>query len=597
MPTMMSTRTVCAGTAAVLGIVLFMTFCWSGSQGSRSIPKAEQVPFEEEHSPEVLKTTRVTGITNDIARIPIPAFNEGRQFAQSESSPEQSAIRVLVVDEFGAPIQGAAVLEQSDGESRCLGETDETGEFLLAPVPPTWIRLLAEKEGHASSTTYLGPSSSTPKRITLVLGIGSSISGTVIYPDGESAGEGIGVLAWPSSLLAPDYVAADSIANGHSCPRSTTTNHDGSFIINDLKSGQKYALIAGGAGLGTLRDQYGYTTGTTDARLVVAPLYSAVLRLQDSHGQAVIIPRGLKEEFYLKIDNQLDEYRRVYPGSSLGWRLALPPAPEDDSEIRLVYSGPSALKSIDSVGPIFIEVSLPGYESEHSMCSITRADGWARPQLVALQREEGNLGRLVVHFRGLSALDRAWINPAMKMGDLFLIPQERSSMVPQYGGQTAHGFFEYTLQDAYSGQQAVDGIPYGIYEVKVFFRNGGFRLPADDRDPAIVVVDSPENELYIECADLGELEIKVFDVLGQPYCENLTFDLGEGEVEYLPTGEMQVVIGGGIAFTRPPYVVKGLEPGNYHVFISRPNWAMGQEPYFSVEVRGGERTQATIRPK
>lgn len=161
---------------------------------------------------------------------------------QLDLAPKLGAtVRGQVVDERGTPVAQAKVRAAESamwgfpGETQTETQSDESGRFVLAHIPAGKSLLLAEKEGFLESTQAPVELVDREDRsgVSLELGRGASLSGTVRLPDGTAVeGAEVKVSFDLESMMGVGAANASRGANG-----ADKTDAEGRFEVTGLGKG------------------------------------------------------------------------------------------------------------------------------------------------------------------------------------------------------------------------------------------------------------------------------------------------------------------------------------------------------------------------
>jgi hypothetical protein len=107
-----------------------------------------------------------------------------------------------------------------------------------------------------------------------------------------------------------------------------------------------------------------------------------------------------------------------------------------------------------------------------------------------------------------------------------------------------------------AGEHVIDGLPYGEY-TGVFVRRDWVPTNQRGEPPIAFTIGQSRAEVFLEVADVGALRIELSDSAGARYTGEATFRARKGNSDAYFT------------YRRAPYVLDGLEPGEYTVVLER----------------------------
>ena len=452
---------------------------------------------------------------------------------------------VLVRGSRGESI-GAARLECegaravfSDGEGRARVELAQSAES---------IRLRVCAAGYCDAVVELAELVDEPLVVTLA--DGGHLSGRVRWADGSVAQQDTSVLAWRFGRR-PSAEEVLRVRAGGSSPdlRVARTDAQGRFRFDGVDAMNAYELGAVRDGGLALRRERDARAGDSDLELVLEPIVGAALELVDAAGGA---PRAGENLFagmamWDPSDPHFAPCAMPEGGIELAWlggsdlqRLA---AGGRDRYVMLyrVHENAPASQPEGS-----FSIAVPGYEPIWTRFPLEPLSGELTVRELELTGRTDRFASLDFSIDGAAG----WISARGRA-------DQRAFGLLRLKGIDAFVEYEAALSSNADGRWMLDGIPCGRYELSLELRDWSSVLPARDAQPVIVEVDADGGSARLSLAGRGAGEILVAQADGSDYEGELVLRVKQGEpVRY-------------VSFQSAPYVIGGLEEGEYEVTVER----------------------------
>ena len=210
---------------------------------------------------------------------------------------------------------------------------------------------------------------------------------------------------------------------------------------------------------------------------------------------------------------------------------------------------------------------LPGYLAIEGQVPLERASSEIVETHVQLTPSVVGWGDVVLHPHGteyLSGFPGSGVFTAFQ-----LVLEERSGMV-----------LSYHMESPFHESLRLDDIPAGSYAVALRSSGELLRVVVATHDDPLVVVPGESVPLELELADLGSIQLTVFEA----GVEQTEGDVGVSVIRGVDPGKGNVEK---ILLREYPYVVRHLPPGPYYLWLDRPFSAKYLEP------SSGQRTPFT----
>jgi hypothetical protein len=508
--------------------------------------------------------------------MPPPTAGEGRR----DSRIPRSAVRLLVSDCSGEPVQGAT-LGGIDGQSH-WAFTDAQGRVSLGIDGPTE----GEVRHPAFDAVQVELAPGNDDEIQVVLGLEGSIQGTVRRKDGSPPPQGVGVLCWKVSQdppTQPEELASSLVA----------TDEAGSFRICGLYRGARYNLAAGAPGWACTEVLRSVEVGAPGTELALERVFGAMLRTVHPDGGAARVSAELASfDYGYKLGDLADQ--PLNPRSVQARLCGLPPDAFDPhpSRVLLLLLGPGGRSSL---GPFHARVSLPGYRPLECEWTATPVESGLRTFALTLRPAVDGWGRVDVRLSG--PVTESGPRPGTPFPDarILLDPLDPS---PVRG--LAFKVDDLAAQLA-SGRYVIEDVPAGRYAVRLTtFHGVSDESLVEGVAPVVDVQAGVTSQVALEVGATGDVVISVTGREGRAYEGQARFFLGvpdpspvPGEVleEYGPGGAS--FRGGNLSFERPPYAFRLIPPGDYFLRLTYPV-GPGVPESRKLVVKPGEVTRVAI---
>lgn len=500
-----------------------------------------------------------------------PELAPGSAASAPADSVARDTVRVRTVDLQGAVVREVELFETTDRGSRRVGSSGPDGEVELEFERRAWTALVGRRA--AFGPARVSWRDQAPATVELRLPGSGTLTGRVVFADGQGAPDGLRVLAVPTRLNTATLgrTAAELVANPEFA--WTLTQSDGAFQLSGLAAEETYALHAGGRGF-LVRDQPPYArTGDSGIQVTVARGYGVIFEFVDATGTAPCVPEvyGALGSFNMTIHDPGAEFALNLPPSA---RLALETLGNfEASPTRQLVLLTSPL-DLAELGPIRVSCALPGYSPVEQECFALPIESdlarWTQP----LIRTTSDFGELRLK---APALENALRRSSGRMGpvatlELAALGQGRSVRVLR-ADAAAPGWFEC--------------VPFGQHEL-VFVsqpETEHSRLPL-----GMVRIGPDPVQLDLPTAQMGALLITAKLDDGREYVGELAIGLGSVTAASTPAGAP--VVGSITRFRHPPYEFALLPQGLYRAWISEPGKGSATS---DVRVEGGSTSFVELR--
>jgi hypothetical protein len=433
------------------------------------------------------------------------------------------------------------------------------------------LELYAWKAGYSVEVVDL--QSPFPADLTLVLLDEGAVYGSVVLPDGHTAGQGIRVVAAPTHERSPGRRVFERACQGDPYACASTTDANGAYMINRLGRGREYSLLASGGGV------------STSAR--VGPIAAGD---QVKHDITVRTVYSLAVDLY---DARTKQRLTVSPHFryGTGFRVSLKGTELELADVVMsakpFFANCSTFKrglanSIDDyflsdsllpeAGPISVKVALPGYQPWSGSLNAKRLSDVAERQRIELTPAAYGFGSLVLILP--SCLRRPAPQADLFTATLTLVSDGAKSI-------------QFKVDPTESGRVEFDGIPYGSYAASLAGFCQGGTYPAAGGTPPVVTIGESPTLLEIPELYLGSLLLDPQRPDGSSYAGYLDALVleGAGPVDEIPRPASSRV------FLGPPYRLDILNPGEYTIVL---NYPVGSEAHVVCSVSSNSETRCLL---
>jgi hypothetical protein len=503
------------------------------------------------HDTPVLVFDRATESQRDPTDAAGPADDRQPLTPTSAVDAPVPASTVTVSDQRGLPLRGATIRLSGAGSSRLLGRTSDEGWLIVAQLfahvraEADEPQLLVQCAGYASALVDL---SEDPRdRIDVRLTEGAVLRGQLVDPGGVPVEASALVVATPHPALTRELVS--SLFRGVERADVLWTRSDarGRFEVRDLRPGVVHSMWAAGGDWIS-----GHATRATPSSdpvsLTVHHGWAARIVLSDETGE----PVGSSDAYLVA---GRDSVAVSSPDAPL---RMLPPfhaqlAGLDEEALSTTASRRFLLASSTSRVPPVLRLSFepPGYarcETHVCMEPLTRL-GESTP--VTLHRRAGGFGDLEVEIVGRE--------PAGE-------DVERGRFTLELTSSTS-GSVHLRL-DTRTPTTVLRGIPTGRYSARVTARSGDFSYPERTASALDIVVDSTPARIVLDMARWARLSLSIVEPDGTAYRGPASFAVLRGRRSN--DGASFEGTGDSVSFHGTPYVIQGLDAGEYALSVSHP---------------------------
>jgi hypothetical protein len=419
---------------------------------------------------------------------------------QTETTPgEESFVRrsasaeivVVISGPEGRPVPNCALIRDS-GVREEIGRSDAHGECRILGLVDGPLEVEARCEGFCTVWATL---SSSSDRQSIVLRRHCEISGSAACLDGATPA-GLRVVAIPEGF---DWAGRKTLDELLADPRvkSAAVWGDGSYSLGQLCDFDVYDVYAVCRGYLPTEYERSVSPPRSGLDLQVAKLFGIKLQYVDAAGHALEVGSSLYGSQTPSIQvptgttvlgNDLPDRFKTLAGLNPDvWR-------EESRFDDLVLL--TTRDASTEPGPLNFLASFPGYERSRGSVMVPELATFDEPPVhqVKLVRTTRGFGQLSVQFKG----DVVNGLPAVPM------KKTRSFLFLMNEDQT---YIEIPMPDLSAGPHLVDGVPFGIYEVRFEWRSLPFHYPPDGV-AATVVVDETTEHLEIDCSGMAAVRLE-----------------------------------------------------------------------------------------
>lgn len=474
---------------------------------------------------------------------------------------ESVTLNFAVIDEQGVGLRGADVYAFDGRSLEARTGTDDDGVCAITLPIAEAVTVVASATGHASNYVFL----SVPQlaeanrakgeerpRFEIMLGRPCSLVGTVRIAGSETGVGGITVLAYPAraELLSPDLV--HRLKHGTMLPSmgTTTSGPDGRFEIDGLLAGSNYRIAAGGRGYATIDSSWRapkIPAPASDVVVEVARHHGAIIAVEDPLGRAVPIRSNAPMPMVAILDYPIPPGQAVR-GLNESAAFSAGMVPDGDlkpnERVVLCRTTDSSVPSLE----MNLDVAVPGYAPSSVRVRLTPIDRPLAVERVVLQRSVGGVG-------------------AVRFALPLPLPQGHVSFDDE-NDETNR--FNVQVDDTET-ELVIHDVPIGAYRVAYHGRRARLRCPASRNEfLRIAVTDGGTTEAVLECVPTGSITIDIApDFRTQPIARLVV------SLSARPLAVMDGRTGLNDAFNfvleRPPFVIRGVPFGTYHVHVEQPS--------------------------
>ena len=470
----------------------------------------------------------------------------------NEGEPPTLAVRVS--DTTGGPLSGATVYSLGEEDQALLGATDSEG-LLSVELP----RLVGSEIG-ATLEGY-GPVRQAvpdplPRGLDLVLQPAKALAGIVVTGDGSPVGTGVSVLVWPEERWADDEEARRSL-RGDPTVLTTCTNDEGRFSVQGLVPGRVYYGLAAGKGYGSADLVRNILSGEEECILTVQKIYATWLRLREADGSIPRISDSLwarhNRMLYGQVLLPANASSRISGNLSAVWL-------NDNSHVAgdggltffdRVYAF-AAEDSTTEIGAARFRAEFPGYEPVDAAFPVPSLANGIGETVLELVPVAGGFGELIIDFQGVPDMPGV-VDDKLPLGIVTLWSDGRENRID---------LFVFTKDLSKSSRLRFGPIPYGHYECVFTVEPCAFSWPPEGAEPIAVDITCNPAELAVDLSALGGCHVRI--LRGGPEAPPYR---GKASLRCMDESGKRLA---GMMFGKAPYVLYGLEPGVYTVYLDQP---------------------------
>ena len=555
-----------AAAVAVVGLIAFLLF---GRDTSEKSPAEPARPAPSAPKPPAPRRAEAPAAVPPEPNQPPPAVEL--------PAPAALTVRGRVTDASGVPLEKADVaVVGGDDREIARAVTDRNGAFEFPDAKASAVSVVARAAGHQTRAVVLvrsGPGAPAAP-VDIALDKAAAIVGRVRLASGGVPGVPVRVMVRTPLELPPVRWSARECAGAALVDdlriHTATTDESGAFRIDGLPPGLWCTLLAAGPGLATAMrngiDLNEAQAGGATVEILVSPLYVFDVRICGPDGSAPPTSRLLGGfRGYPPFVTWTGPYplSTIYANGAPTLRWTGMPVGDPDDPFHLIVA-----KAIDTdadrVGPYRLTVRIPGYEG-------TTADVWAvraapgrdvsqEIRLGAPITEFGTVRlRIDDHGTGFVAAlaESAETQTSFRPAVLALKPDPSRRTVALGVGTVA-----VPLDRVARGVAEFAGVPVGDYLGRVEIE--GAPRSVTDRSYDVRIDAGEVREVSVDIGEWSALRLEL-EVAGSPS----TPYRGTVDVRLQPAGKPYWL---SWRFSRPPYLLVGIAPGTYDVWISNPSF-------------------------
>jgi hypothetical protein len=471
-----------------------------------------------------------------------------------------------VVAAASRPVPGAAVLVVDTAWTpMATGRTDSNGEWraaIGAGSARTPLSALVSADGFGRQRADLPDP--LPARYEVRLERAAAITGWVTLGDGRPAPAGTRVFAW-ETLTAPPAAAFRHGQDDAAALVACSVEADGRFALGGVSPSRRYHLGAGRPGWTTVELADDVAPDSAPVALQLWRLYGCVVRAAFPGGGPAppsrlgsLYPHAPKEARWIEVEypsiqlslagiHHVEGVRRH--GILFDWRNLL-----------LVYAASHEAAALHGMRLVY---RIPGVETTEVSTDIPAIDGSIGERCATLRPTALGFGTLRLELSGGAAIapsPGSGDDNAGASGDSPPWDTWTDAAHVEIVSQSSAAGYRVSLPALRPGTSEIDGVPFGVYRVRLVLKGGGaYPGPAG----ATMQIGHEPAVLAVSLDELGSVRLRPEDYDATRRHLGIT-------VHVAPEGGTASAT---YSLTGPPYLVQGLKPGRYDLQLEA--WSRG----------------------
>jgi len=483
-----------------------------------------------------------------------PDGTQRRSTPREQASPSQGSptdLEILVVDDRSDPIETAtvsALVSKLDREI-ALGSTDSAGLLLVQRKPDLPAILRIACAGYLTEEILLEENHEPSVKVQLQPS--TIASGSVVSIATGQGVPGVRVLIWPANTLLPPWDLAERARNGNDVRGlSTTSGEQGRFEVMGVKPELRYAAVAAGAGVASLRPA-SFIPGAEPVLLEVGHLYGSRVELlvndEERRLDDVATPLILPLQPHIPDATHLDQPSFVPVLAGLADRTTF------GSIMANEYLFVSA-SDLDSIGPLEFRLNVPGFDPVSESIRFFRVRNAIPVHSIALLPAEGPSAWCRFYLDWPPGFDPSSVDMIGDLGRIQIHPRS---------GSGSGSVLDVDLRvQTYGDSEWSVHLPYGDYEARFDVTSTPATAPHRTRPPTPFRATDGGVEVHFDLKDCGGIRLEVQTRTGQQASGSLTVLLLEGDVQ--PGGE---AVGVHVLLKGAPFLIAPLHAGTYTIAV------------------------------
>jgi len=229
---------------------------------------------------------------------------------------------------------------------------------------------------------------------------------------------------------------------------------------------------------------------------------------------------------------------------------------------------------LDRVGPLSYNAQYFGFQPIEQTLWALPVDDTIQETVLELVPVTNALGSIDVRFFGVAEGLEGDLYRQGGIGEVVLIAA---------GGER----LSYGIR-AFHESCILTDIPFGEYQGFFYCYSTSFRYP--EKDFHSMTVGETPTEFLVDMTASGALELVPHKRDKSPYFGPLSSYIMSGD----STNASEAHRGGPALFERPPFIISGIQPGRYSIFVMNPLPVPGGESVRVVEITSGQTTQLEL---